>query len=291
MTSDYPEAPQALPALVIDSHAHLDLARDYSAPSEDGEPDSRALPLDEALQRARAVGVAAVIQVGIDVPSSQWAVQAAQNHRNLWATVALHPNEAPRIYSEKGRSELEAAWRLLAELAVDPKVRGVGETGMDFYRTPPEGRAIQEESFREHIRIAKQAGKALVIHDRDAHDEVLRIVDDEGAPDVVVLHCFSGDVDFARAANERGYYCSFAGVLTFRNAAQLRDAAAVVTPERLLVETDAPFLTPVPERGRPNSSYLLPYTVRTLAQVRNWDLVDTCELLYSNTERAFGPLT
>lgn len=290
MTGEYPAAPMALPAGVADSHCHLDLGRDYQAPSPDGEPDAAALPVEEAVHRAAAVGVQAMIQVGIDVPSSRWAADAAAQHRRVWATVALHPNEAPRIAESAGLAMLEAAWAEIAKLAKRPEVRGIGETGMDFYRTPPVGRAAQEESFRAHIRIAKDTGKALVVHDRDAHSDVLRILDDEGAPDVVVLHCFSGDETFARQANERGYYCSFAGVLTFKNAQHLRDAALLVDAERLLVETDAPFLTPAPERGQMNSPYLLPYTVRALAEVRNWDLVDTCELLMANTERAFGPL-
>ena len=290
MTADYPAAPMSLPAGVADSHCHLDLGRDFEVPGQETEGQSGALSVAEAVQRAAAVGVQAMIQVGIDVPSSRWAADAAAEHRRVWATVALHPNEAPRIFESGGLAALETAWADIAELAERPEVRGIGETGMDFYRTSPPGRAAQEESFRQHIRIAKDTGKALVVHDRDAHADVLRILDDEGAPDVVVMHCFSGDETFARQANERGYYCSFAGVLTFKNAQALRDAALVVDAERLLVETDAPFLTPVPERGRTNSPYLLPYTVRTLAELRNWDLVDTCELLLANTERAFGPL-
>ena len=290
MTAEYPPAPMSLPAGVADSHCHLDLGRDYQAPDPNGEPDDVALPVDEAVHRAAAVGVQAMIQVGIDVPSSRWAAQAAAEHRRVWATVALHPNEAPRIFDAGGLQALETAWAEIASLATRPEVRGVGETGMDFYRTPPEGRAVQEESFRRHIQIAKQSGKALVVHDREAHNDVLRIIDDEGAPDVVVLHCFSGDSAFARAASERGYYCSFAGVVTFKNAQGLRDAVHEVPAERMLVETDAPFLTPVPARGQMNSPYMLPYTVRALAELRNWELAETCELLMANTERAFGPL-
>ena len=188
------------------------------------------------------------------------------------------------------RAALEDGLATIADLARRPDVRGIGETGMDFYRTGPDGRSVQEESFRAHIDIAKSVGKALVVHDRDAHDDVLRILDDAGAPEVVVLHCFSGDADFARAAAERGWFCSFAGVVTFANAAGLREALEVVPSDLLLVETDAPFLTPVPHRGKPNSSYLLPWTVRAVAAVRDWDLTDTCELLMMNTERAFGPL-
>jgi len=290
MSAEYPHSPPALPGAVADSHAHLDLTRDGGAAELSDGSAGGALPVTEALRRAGAVGVQAVIQVGIDLPSSRWSAQAASEHPHLWATVALHPNEAPRLLAEEGAEALESAWAELGLLAAQPQVRGVGETGMDFYRTGPDGRGVQEDSFRAHIRIAKASGKALVIHDREAHSDVLRILDDEGAPEVVVLHCFSGDADFARAANERGMFCSFAGNVTFKNAAPLRDALAVVDAHRVLVETDAPFLTPVPMRGQVNSSYLLPWTIRAVAELRNWDLQDTCELLMANTESAFGPL-
>lgn len=281
----YPAPPDPLPALVADSHCHLDLGLD-------GEPvrDADSPRIEAAVQAAARVGVTAIVQVGCDLAGSHRAVRIAAAHPHVWATVALHPNEAPRLAEQHGRAALEDAWQELDELARAPEVRGIGETGMDFYRTEPAGRAVQEESFREHIRIAKRSDKALVVHDREAHDDVLRILDDEGAPETVVLHCFSGDVDFAQAAVARGYYCSFAGVVTFKNAQALRDALALVPAELLLVETDAPFLTPMPNRGKPNASYLIPFTVRALADYRNWDLTDTCELLMTNTERAFGPM-
>lgn len=281
----YPPPPEPLPAPVADSHCHLDLGLD-------GEPvlTADSPRISESVAAAARVGVDAVIQVGCDLPGSHRAVQIAATHEHVWATVALHPNEAPRVLAAGGRQALEQAWHELAELAALPQVRGVGETGMDFFRTPAEGRGVQEESFRAHIRIAKEVGKPLVVHDREAHDDVLRIVDDEGAPERVVLHCFSGDADFARAAVERGWYCSFAGVVTFKNAEGLRLALDEVPPELLMVETDAPFLTPAPHRGKPNASYLVPWTVRAIAERRGWDLLSTCRTLRATTERVFGPL-
>ena len=276
----YPAAPEPLPGEVADSHCHLDIAF--------GEAPAPAV--SDALVRAAEVGVTAIVQVGCDVPSSQWAAAVAAENERVWAAVAVHPNEAPQIYLEAGRAALESAWGDIADLAAQPAVRAVGETGMDFFRTPPEWRAVQEESFRAHIEIAKRTGTALVVHDREAHDDVLRILDDAGAPDTVVMHCFSGDELFAREVSERGFYCSFAGNVTFKNAEMLRVALRVVPAELVLVETDAPFLTPVPNRGRPNASYQLPSTVRMVAQVRDWDLGAACETLMGNTERAFGPL-
>jgi len=199
--------------------------------------------------------------------------------------VALHPNEAPRL---AGRGAFEDTWAEIERLAADPHVRAVGETGLDHFRTGEDGRADQEHSFRLHIDLAKRLGKTLVIHDRDAHDDVLRVMDDEGAPERVVMHCFSGDADFARACLERGYWLSFAGTVTFKNAAELRDALLVTPRDRLLVETDAPFLTPVPYRGRPNAPYLIPITVRALAAVRGIDEDTLATALGTNTAHAFG---
>ncbi len=277
--SQSPVAPPPLRVPVADSHCHLDMC------AEDG-----GRSVDESLAAARMVGVTKVIQVGCDVAGSRWAADLAERNADVWAAVAIHPNEAPRIHAEGGLDLVEAAWGQIAELAGLPQVRAVGETGMDFYRTPPPGRAIQEESFRKHIQIAKSVGKPLVVHDRDAHSDVLRIIDDEGAPDIVVLHCFSGDAEFAAAAVERGWYCSFSGVVTFRNAAPLRGALKAVPDDRVLVETDAPFLTPMPHRGKPNGPNLMPLTVRAMAQVRRSGEDELAAHLMVNTERVFGPL-
>jgi TatD DNase family protein len=201
------------------------------------------------------------------------------------AGVALHPNEAPRL-AERG--ELDEAWAEIERLAEHPRVRAVGETGLDHFRTGEDGRVAQEESFRRHVDLAKRLGRTLVIHDRDAHDDVLRVVDSEGAPERVVMHCFSGDPDFARACLERGFWLSFAGTVTFKNAAPVRDAMLLVPEDRLLVETDAPFLTPTPHRGRPNASYLVPLTMRFMAEQRGDDLATLCAAVERSTFAAFG---
>ncbi len=174
-------------------------------------------------------------------------------------------------------------------MAGHPRVRGVGETGLDTFRTGPEGRAAQEASFRAHIAVAKRHRRALIIHDRDAHADVLRVLDEEGPPDAVVMHCFSGDADFAVACAERGFVLSFAGTVTFRNAGPLREAARRCTTDQLLVETDAPYLTPMPYRGRPNAPYLIPLTVRGLAATIGADLDTLCAAISATGERIFGP--
>jgi TatD DNase family protein len=225
-----------------------------------------------------------LVQVGVDVDSSRWGVHVAEGHRAVVATVALHPNEAPRIPA--GR--LDEALRAVEALAGHPRVRGIGETGLDTFRTEEPGRPAQEESFRAHIAFAKRYGNALVIHDRDAHAGVLRVLDAEGAPAVVVLHCFSGDAAFAAECVRRGYVLSFAGTVTFASAGDLREAAKVTPPEQLLVETDAPYLTPMPYRGRPNASYLVPLTVRALAEVKGLDVDALCAAISATGERVFG---
>lgn len=277
----FPPLPEPLPAPVIDSHCHLDIG----ATGRDGEP---GLDVGTALSAAEAVGIDAVIQVGVDVSSSEEAVRIAHDWPQVAAAVALHPNEAPRIDADGGRLALERAWDRIAQLAPDDRVVAIGETGMDFFRTEDTGRAAQEESFRRHIRLAKEVGKTLVIHDRDAHDDILRVMDDEGAPPRVVMHCFSGDADFAREVTERGWYCSFAGVVTFKNATALREALDVVPADRILVETDAPFLAPVPYRGKPNASYLIPMTMRLMAEHLGEELITLCDTVRANTAEAFG---
>ncbi len=263
-----PPAPLAVP--VLDSHTHLDIVGGDTAAQ---------------LEAARAVGVDRVVQVGVDLESSRWSAALAAQQPAVLATVALHPNEAPRV------ADLDGALRAIEDLAGESRVRGVGETGLDYFRTGDEGRAAQEASFRAHIGIAKRYGKALVIHDRDAHGDVLRVLDDEGAPDTVVMHCFSGDADFAKECVRRGYVLSFAGTVTFKNAANLREAAAITPPEQLLVETDAPFLTPTPYRGRPNAPYLIPVTVRGLAETTGRDLDELCAAISATGDRVFGGWT
>lgn len=271
---------------VADSHTHLDM---------------QSGTVEEALAKASSVGVTTVVQVGCDVRGSRWAAETAAAHDSVHAAVALHPNEAPRIVhgdpdgwsrqgarTPGGAQALEEALAEIDRLAALVHVKGVGETGLDYFRTGPEGKEAQERSFRAHIEIAKRHGKALVIHDRDAHADVLRVLKEEGAPERTVFHCYSGDAEMAEICARAGYFMSFAGNVTFKNAQNLRDAVAVAPLELLLVETDAPFLTPAPYRGRPNAPYLIPVTVRAMAAVRDIDEDTLATALAANTARAFA---
>ena len=266
-----PPAPESLPHPVVDNHCHLDM-------SVGGD----ALSASDALAAAAAVGVPRIVQIGCDLAGARWAVQTATEHDGIVAGVALHPNEAPRL------DDLDAAWAEIESLASSPDVRAVGETGLDYFRTGEDGRAVQHESFRWHIELAKRLGKTLVIHDRDSHADVLRLVDEQGPPERVVMHCFSGDAGFARECLDRGFWLSFAGTVTFKNAADLRDALVLAPRDRILVETDAPYLTPMPYRGRPNASYLIPLTMRLMAETRGDDLGELCAAVEANTFEAFG---
>jgi TatD DNase family protein len=270
---DIPELPEPLPSPVVDSHCHLDVTEAVSG-----------LSPAEAIERARRVGVARIVQIGCDVKGSEWAVWAAQQWSSVIASVAIHPNDAARL-GPRLRSDLAAIERLVR----NSRVRAVGETGLDFYRTrDAAGQAAQREAFAAHIAFAKAADKTLVIHDRDADQEILTMLDSEGAPARMVMHCFSGDSEFAGACLDRGAYLSFAGTATFKNNDALR-AALVITPlDRLLTETDAPYLTPTPHRGRPNASYLIPHTARFLAEVRGVELATLCRALNDNADAAFG---
>ncbi|MFL6105974.1 MAG: TatD family hydrolase [Marmoricola sp.] len=272
-----PPDPEPLPHPVVDNHCHLDIAP-YAAPDE-------PVPVAAALARGAAVGVPRIVQIGCDLPGARWARVTANEFDAIVAGVALHPNEAPRLAAA---GQLDEALAEIADLATDRRVRAVGETGLDTFRTGPDGREAQERSFRRHIELAQELDKTLVIHDRDAHADVLRVIDETGAPNRWVMHCFSGDADFARACLERGAYLSFAGTVTFKNAQPLRDALALAPADRILVETDAPYLTPEPNRGRPNASYLVPLTVRAMAAVRGEDLDELCRNIDANTDRAFG---
>ncbi|HNM98127.1 MAG: TatD family hydrolase [Nocardioidaceae bacterium] len=268
-----PELPEALPGPVVDNHCHLDIAM--------GE----WLSVEEALAKATQVNVTRIVQIGCDLRGARWAVETAEKFPQIVAGVAIHPNDAPRL-AEKG--ELEAAWVEIEQLASKPVVRAVGETGLDYFRTGVEGRPIQQESFKRHIQMAKDLDKTLVIHDRDSHDDVLAILEEVGFPDRWVMHCFSGDADFARRCLDKGAYLSFAGPVTFKANHDLREALVVAPLDRILVETDAPYLTPLPHRGRPNASYLIPLTVRFMAQTRGVDLAEMCAAIDQNTNAAFG---
>lgn len=271
----WPDAPEALPSPVVDNHCHLDHRI----------KGGLLIDVDDALDRAAAVNVQRIVQVGCDLEGSRWAVRTAAEQPSVVAAVALHPNEAPDLESA---GELDAALAEIDALARSEHVRAVGETGLDYFRTGPEGRAAQHRSFREHIRIAHRRARTLVIHDRDAHDDVLSLLDDEGVPDRTVMHCFSGDADVARRCLDRGAYLSFSGTVTFKNAEPLREALAITPIDRILVETDAPFLTPTPHRGKPNASFLVPLTVRFMADFLGLALDELCAAIDANTDRAFG---
>ena len=271
MSQERPPAPEPLPLPVVDNHCHLDM--------------DAGLPAEEAIAAAAAVNVTRIVQIGCDLPGARWAVEVAQAHAPLMAGVALHPNEAPPLAVS---GTFEEAMAEIAELATRDCVRAVGETGLDYYRTGEDGWPAQHESFRRHIELANRLDRTLVIHDRDAHADVLAILDEVGVPDRVVMHCFSGDADFARACLDRGAWLSFSGTVTFKNAAPLREALHAAPLDRVLVETDAPYLTPTPYRGRRNASYLVPLTVRSMAETRGTDLEALCAALAANTDAAYG---
>ncbi|MGP6177635.1 TatD family hydrolase [Microbacterium sp. A196] len=270
----YPAAPDPLTVPVYDNHAHLEIL--------DGD---EPLSLTEQLDRAAAVGVAGVVQASGDIESSRWAVDAASADSRVLAAVAIHPNDAP-VYAEAG--QLDHAISVIDELAAHPRTRAIGETGLDFFRTGPEGHAAQFEAFEAHIALAKKHGIAMQIHDRDAHDAVLETLARVGAPEKTVFHCFSGDDAMARICADAGYYLSFAGNVTFKNAQNLRDALKVTPRDRILVETDAPFLTPVPLRGRPNAPYLIPHTLRFMAGELDVGIDELAVQIAANTLRIYG---
>jgi TatD DNase family protein len=267
-----PVVTDPLPRPAFDGHTHLDIMD---------------LPVPGVLAAARRAGIARVITVGTDLESSRWSARCAAEYDDVYAAVAIHPNdtEAAAGGDTSRTDEVLAEIETLAGL---PQVRAVGETGLDYYRDHAEP-AVQRDWFRAHIGIAKRTGKVLMIHDREAHDDVLRILAEEGAPDRVVFHCFSGDGEMAKRCADAGYVMSFAGNLTFSSAQNLRDAAAVAPADLVLVETDAPFLTPVPWRGKPNSPALAAYTARCLAEVKNMDVAELCAQVTATGERLYGP--
>ena len=269
-------SPDPLPIDVVDNHVHLDITREGDEPYEVGE----------AIARARAVGVTRLVQIGCDLDGIRFTMDAIEEHDALVGGIALHPNEVPRLAAA---GKLEQAYAEVERCAAHERIRVIGETGLDYFRTAPEGVPVQQDGFRWHIELAKRLGKALQIHDRDAHDDVLRILDEEGAPEHTVLHCFSGSLTMARECVERGYYLSFAGTVTFKNARHLRDALTAIPLDRVLVETDAPYLAPAPHRGATNASFLVPVTIRAMAGVLNIDVPSLCRAVSENSERVYGP--
>jgi TatD DNase family protein len=270
----YPPAPVPLVVGVYDNHTHLEIS-DGITP----------LTVAEQLDLASSVGVRGVIQVGTDVATSRWSAEVAAREPRMLAAVAIHPNDAPDL---EAAGTLDEGLAVIDELAARPRVVAVGETGLDFYRTAPEGRAAQFRSFEAHIEIAKRHGLALQIHDRDAHDEVVETLLRVGAPERTVFHCFSGGAELARLCADQGWYMSFAGPVSFKNAATLREALDVAPRALLLVETDAPYLTPTPHRGRPNAPYLLPHTLRAMADHLGTDVSVLAAQITSNTELVYG---
>ncbi|MCI9889373.1 TatD family hydrolase [Micrococcales bacterium 31B] len=282
----WPPVPEALPHPVVDNHTHFDI-RDGSV-----EFSIRA-----RLDQAAAVGVPRAVQIGCDLDSARWTAQMVEGFPELVAGVAIHPNEAPlhaRGHDHAGRPLVsldEALHEIEALLGSTPKMRVVGETGLDYFRTSRKDAAAlaaQADSFRAHIALAKKHGLALQIHDRDAHADVLRILREEGAPERTVFHCYSGDAEMARECVEAGYFLSFAGTVTFKSARDLREAVVVTPLAQMLVETDAPYLTPEPFRGRPNASYLVPHTLRLLADLKDVPLEHACREIEATSERVYG---
>jgi len=271
---EFAPLPEPLPIPVADAHAHIEIVTNDS-------PESDAVR--DVLDQAKSVGVDRIVQVGYSAEQSQWCAALADLYPGrVLAAVALHPNEAPVV------EDLAADMAIIERLAHMPRVRAIGETGLDYFRTPPELRGVQQESFKWHIELAKKTNKALVIHDRDSHDDVLSLLLEVGAPEKTVFHCFSGDVEMAKTCIERGYILSFAGTMTFKNAPALREAVKLVPHSQLLVETDSPFLAPTPHRGMQNTPAQIPTIVRAMAAERGEDLAELCNALSINTERVFG---
>jgi TatD DNase family protein len=266
--------PAPLNSKTVDSHAHLELIHN-------SEPDSPLIK--QTLDEAAAVGIDRVVQVGYSAEQSIWSVKCAEAFvGRVLAAVALHPNEAPVV------DDLEKDLKVIEELASHPRVRAIGETGLDFFRTAEDLQEKQKYSFRRHIKIAKDHNKALVIHDRDAHRAVLDLLIEEGAPDNTIFHCYSGDAAMAKECISNKYILSFAGTVTFKNAPELREAVALVPIELLLVETDSPFLSPMPNRGALNTPAQIPNTLRVIADVRGESADYLAAAISENAERIFG---
>ncbi len=266
--------PEPLPVPTVDAHAHIEIVTDAA-------PDSDAVR--KVLDDAKSVNVDRIVQVGYSAEQSQWCVDMANAFPGrVLAAVALHPNEAPIV------KDLEADWAIIEKLAQEPRVRAIGETGLDYFRTPPELQKRQQESFKWHIDLAKRTKKALVIHDRDSHEDVLSVLLEVGAPEKTVFHCFSGDVEMAKICIDRGYILSFAGTMTFKNAPALREAVKLVPHDQLLVETDSPFLAPAPHRGALNTPAQIATIVRAMAAERDEDVAELATALSQNAERIFG---
>lgn len=271
----YPELPEPLLIGTYDNHTHLEIA-----------DSDHPMSVSDHVEKMRQVGMLGAVQVGVTLESSIWSAEVASKEPMLLAAVAIHPNEAP-LYGDK--ATLDEAIAGIAELASQPRVRAIGETGLDFFRTEGEkDLALQLHSFEQHIAIAKEHNLALQIHDRDAHEEVVKTLKRVGAPERTVFHCYSGDLELAEICKREGWYLSFAGNISFKKNQHLRDSLIAVPRSQILIETDAPFLTPEPLRGRPNAPYLVPHTLRFMAELTGDDIEELAGQLNINTENVYG---
>ncbi len=271
----YPELPEPLLVGTYDNHTHLEIA--------DGD---QPMDYQDHMSLAAQVGILGAVQVGVTLESSKWCAEVAAKDSRLLAAVAIHPNEAAQYESKQA---LDKDIDAIAQLATEPRVRAVGETGLDFYRTEDtKGIELQQYSFERHIEIAKANNLALQIHDRDAHEKVVETLLRVGAPDKVVFHCYSGDLELAKICSDNGWYTSFAGNITIKRNQHLRDSLKAMSKTRILVETDAPFLTPEPLRGRPNAPYLVPITVRFMADQLGMDANELSGQIAANTVEVYG---
>ena len=271
----YPEIPEPLVIGTYDNHTHLEIA-----------DSDNPLTVDQQIEKMKLAGMLGAVQVGVTLESSKWSAEAASNHPELLAAVALHPNEAP-LYGTT--ASLEEAVSEIAELATQERVRAIGETGLDFFRTEGEQELeLQQQSFEWHIEIAKQNNIALQIHDREAHSKVVETLLKVGAPERTVFHCYSGDPELAAICNENGWFMSFAGNVTFKKNTHLQESFLLADTSLRLIETDAPFLAPEPIRGRPNAPYLVPHTLRYLSDLAELPAEQLASELNSNTLSVYG---
>ncbi|RHA44283.1 TatD family hydrolase [Cellulomonas rhizosphaerae] len=300
----WPAPPEPLPAPVVDNHTHLDSVVEWVADGWEPGAPAGTTTVEQQLERAAAVGVERMVQVGCDLDAVRWTDRVVRDHAQLLGAVAIHPNEAvlhagvhevapdglePDPQPRHAASLDDAIDAVMQTARANPRIRAIGETGLDYFRAGPRGRAVQRDAFRAHIALAKELGLALQIHDRDAHDDVVDILLNDGAPERTVFHCFSGGPALAQVARENGWFASFAGPVSFGANDDLRAALRELPLELVLVETDAPYLTVHPFRGRPNAPYLLPGTVRTVADELGLDLESACRKIAWNSEAVYGP--
>ncbi|WP_418969380.1 TatD family hydrolase [Alloscardovia omnicolens] len=306
----WPSAPEPLSAPIIDNHTHIASVVNFAIEmskqaAERGMESVPVFSVEELIRKAQAAGVQHLIDVGCELPNLNRAVNIAKQYpQSVKAAIAIHPNEAVLHghRGEVGPDGLEISYKPWHEVNFDDALHAVyelarqhpddvvaiGETGLDYFRTGEGARAAQIQAFRDHIAVAKELGLPMQIHDRDAHSDVIDILLSDGAPEGTIFHSFSADADVARLANEHGWYLSFSGTLTYKANERLREALSVLDKSRILIETDAPYLTPEPYRGRTNSSYLTPYTLRCMAQVCDLSEADMASIIFENTARVYS---